>query len=67
MGSTLLAVLAIGTVILASKRSKIETKELNAKNLNISDEVEHETGYVNVVLFGLEPREMIWERETRVI
>lgn len=54
-------------MILASKRSKIETKELNAENLNISDEVEHETGYVNVVLFGLEPREMTWERETRVI
>ena len=67
LSSTLLAVLAIGTVILASKMSKIETTKLDAEKLNISDEVEHETGYVNVVLFGLEPREMIWERETRVI
>lgn len=57
LSSTLLAVLAIGTVILASKLSKIETTELNAENLNISDEVEHETGYVNVALFGLDSRE----------
>ena len=57
LSSTLLAVLAIGTVILASKLSKIETTELSAENLNISDEVEHETGYVNVALFGLDSRE----------
>lgn len=57
LSSTLLGVLAIGTVILASKLSKIETTELNAENLNISDEVEHETGYVNVALFGLDSRE----------
>ena len=57
LSSTLLAVLAIGTVILASKLSKIETTKLDAENLNISDEVEHETGYVNVALFGLDSRE----------
>ena len=57
LSSTLLAVLAIGTVILASKMSKIETTKLDAEKLNISDEVEHETGYVNVALFGLDSRE----------
>ena len=43
LSSTLLAVLAIGTVILASKLSKIETTKLDAEKLNISEEVEHET------------------------
>ena len=57
LSSTLLAVLAIGTVILASKMSKIETTQLDAEKLNISEEVEHETGYVNVALFGLDSRE----------
>ena len=57
LSSTLLAVLAIGTVILASKLSKIETTKLDAEKLNISEEVEHETGYVNVALFGLDSRE----------
>lgn len=57
LSSTLLAVLAIGTVILASKMSKIETTKLDAEKLNISDEVEHETGYVNVALFGLDSRD----------
>ena len=57
LSSTLLAVLAIGTVILASKMSKIETTKLDAEKLNISEEVEHETGYVNVALFGLDSRD----------
>ena len=49
--------MAISTVILASKLSKIETTELIGENLNISDEVEHETGYVNVAFFCLYSRE----------
>lgn len=55
-GSTLIMVLAIGSVILASKMSKIETTKLDVDKLSISDEVEHETGYVNVALFGLDSR-----------
>ena len=56
LGGTALAVLATGLVIVASKMSKIETTKLDTDKLNISDEVEHETGYTNVALFGLDSR-----------
>lgn len=56
LGGTALAVLATGLVIVASKMSKIETTKLDTDKLNISEEVEHETGYTNVALFGLDSR-----------
>lgn len=56
LGGTALAVLATGLVIVASKMGKIETTKIDTDKLNISDEVEHETGYTNVALFGLDSR-----------
>lgn len=53
----MLAVLAAGIVIVASKMSKLETIEINTDALSISNEIEHESGYVNVALFGLDSRE----------
>lgn len=54
---TLVTVLTAGIVIFASKMGKIETTTIDAKDLNISEEVEYETGFVNVALFGLDSRE----------
>lgn len=53
----LLTVLAAGIVIVASKVEKLDIVELDTDALNISNEVEHETGYLNVALFGLDSRE----------
>ena len=57
VGGTLLAVAAIGMVILASKMNKLSSVKLDTDKLNISDEVQHEKGYTNVALFGLDSRE----------
>lgn len=50
-----------GGVILASKLSKIEKIEINADNLNISEEAKEQrergTGYFNVALFGVDSRD----------
>ena len=37
--------------------SKIETTKIDTDKLNISSEVEHEEGYTNIALFGLDSRE----------
>lgn len=48
--------LAAGYVV--NKYNKIETTQLDAKKLNISEEIGHdETGYLNVALFGLDSRD----------
>lgn len=57
LGGTFLAVAVIGMVILASKMNKLKSVKLNTDKLNISDEVQHEEGYTNVALFGLDSRE----------
>lgn len=57
LGGTLLGVVVIGSVILASKMNKLSSVKLDTDKLNISDEVKHEKGYTNVVLFGLDSRE----------
>lgn len=57
LGGTFLAVAGIGMVILASKMNKLKSVKLNTDKLNISDEVQHEEGYTNVALFGLDSRE----------
>ena len=58
VGSLILALLATGTIIAASKISKLETTTLDAKKLNISEESEIQaTGYTNIALFGLDSRE----------
>ena len=51
------SVAVIGMVILASKMNKLKSVKLNTDKLNISDEVQHEEGYTNVALFGLDSRE----------
>ena len=56
-GGTLTAVLATGAVIVACKMGKLETTDLDTDKLNISEEVDHETGYINIALFGLDSRE----------
>lgn len=57
-GGTFLVVAAAGAVLLASKLAKIDTVELDADKLNISEEArERGTGYLNVALFGVDSRE----------
>ncbi len=41
----------------ASKWNKVETKKLDAQDLSINHEIEHESGYLNVALFGLDSRD----------
>lgn len=50
-------VLSTAAVLLAGKMSKIETTSIDTDKLNISSEVEHEEGYTNIALFGLDSRE----------
>ena len=57
LGGTFLTVAVIGGVIVASKMNKLDTVSLDTDKLNISDEVQHEEGYTNVALFGLDSRE----------
>ena len=49
-------VLSTAAVLLAGKMSKIETTSIDTDKLNISSEVEHEEGYTNIALFGLDSR-----------
>lgn len=57
-GGTFLIVAAAGAVLLASKLAKIDTVELDADKLNISEEArERGTGYLNVALFGVDSRD----------
>lgn len=65
LGGTFLAVAVIGMVILASKMNKLKSVKLNTDKLNISDEVQHEEGYTNVALFGLDSRENDLGKENR--
>ena len=58
VGGTFLVVAAAGAVLLASKLAKIDTVELDADKLNISEEArERGTGYLNVALFGVDSRD----------
>ena len=56
-GGVAFAVLSTAAVLLAGKMSKIETTKIDTDQLNISSEVEHEEGYTNIALFGLDSRE----------
>ena len=40
-----------------SKWNKVEKKKLDAQDLCINHEIEHETGFLNVALFGLDSRD----------
>lgn len=57
LGGVSFAVLSTAAVLLAGKMSKIETTTIDTDQLNISSEVEHEEGYTNIALFGLDSRE----------
>ena len=58
VGGTFLVVAAAGAVLLASKLAKIDTVELDADKLNISEEArERGTGYLSVALFGVDSRD----------
>lgn len=50
-------ILSTAAVLLAGKMSKIETTSIDTDKLSISSEVEHEDGYTNIALFGLDSRE----------
>lgn len=50
-------VLSTAAVLLAGKMSNIETTSIDTDKLSISSEVEHEDGYTNIALFGLDSRE----------
>lgn len=66
-GGTLATALAVGAIIVAGKLSKIETKVLDAEELNmsISEEArERGTGYLNVALFGVDSREQNMDEGT---
>lgn len=66
VGGTFLVVAAAGAVLLASKLAKIDTVELDADKLNISEEArERGTGYLNVALFGVDSRDNELEEGTR--
>lgn len=56
LGGTFLLLMTCGIVIVAQKLGKIDYQRMDPKKLSISDEVEHQTGYVTFALFGLDSR-----------
>ena len=56
--SVLIVTLLCGAVAyMASKWGKVETKQVRAEDLSINHDIEHETGFLNVALFGLDSRD----------
>ena len=53
----LVTALCGGVAYVAMQWSKVQTEELSAKNLSINREIEHDSGYLNVALFGLDSRD----------
>ena len=64
IGGTFLFLMTCGIVIVAQKLGKIDYQKIDPKRLNISDEVEHQTGVVTFALFGLDSRTGQLERGT---
>ena len=67
---SLLLVLVIGggaaaAAYVTGKIDKMEVKQLDADKLEINQEVEHRTGYLNVALFGVDSREAALGKGTR--
>lgn len=56
LGGTFLLFMTCGIVIVAQKLGKIDYQKVDPKKLSISEEVEHQTGYVTFALFGLDSR-----------
>ena len=53
----ILAAGATAFAYISSKWNKVEKKKLDAQDLSINHEIEHETGFLNVALFGLDSRD----------
>lgn len=67
---SILLVLVIGggaaaAAYVTSKVDRMEVKQLDAQKLEINQEVEHKTGYLNVALFGVDSREASLGKGTR--
>lgn len=67
---SVLLVLVIGggaaaAAYVTSKVDKMEVKQLDADKLEINQEVEHKTGYLNVALFGVDSRKASLGKGTR--
>ena len=67
---SILMVLVIGggaaaAAYVTSKVDRMEVKQLDAQKLEINQEVEHKTGYLNVALFGVDSREASLGKGTR--
>lgn len=67
---SILLVLVVGggaaaAAYVSSKVDKMEVKQLDTNKLEINQEVEHRTGYLNVALFGVDSREAALGKGTR--
>lgn len=56
---------AAAAAYVTSKMDKMEVEQLDANKLEINQEVEHKTGYLNVALFGVDSREVSLGKGTR--
>lgn len=56
---------AAAAAYVTSKVDKMEVKQLDANKLEINQEVEHKTGYLNVALFGVDSRDASLGKGTR--
>lgn len=56
---------AAAAAYVTSKMDKLEVTQLDAKKLEINQEVEHKTGYLNVALFGVDSRDLGLGKGTR--
>lgn len=70
LGGTLIMLVTVCVVIVASKLGKIDTQKLDPKKLNISqaaqeEESQSQTGFLNVALFGVDSRDNELGKGTR--
>lgn len=64
--SVLVIGMAAGAMYIAGKMEKLDTSQkLDAKELEITQEIEHKTGYLNVALFGVDSRDANLGKGTR--
>ena len=56
---------AAAAAYVTSKMDKMEVEQLDANKLEINQEVEHKTGYLNVALFGVDSRDASLGKGTR--
>ena len=68
LGSLILCLLASGVVYAASKLGKLDTQEIPKEDIVINADVQEKLadlgdGYLNVALFGVDSRKVIWKKE----